>query len=759
MIGPMRIGPYEVVSTLGQGGMGVVYAARSTEGRSVAVKVLRKNEGEVVARFERERRLLASFGEAEGFVPLLDAGTTPEGPYLVMPLVPGGTLRKKLEAGPLGIEETVELGRSLAAALGAAHARGVVHRDMKPENVLLTAQGLPLIADLGLAKHFDLGAPGASQTVSLSRRGGLRGTAGYMAREQMADAKIVGPTADVFSLGVILYECLAGEPPFLGESFFEVLAKVSAGSVEPLRGRRPDMPAWLAAVVERALAPAAWDRFPDGLALGRALEAGGAKAPGGRLPAGVLVGTGVVLLAGALGLGHAVMARQPDAPKTEAPAPAGRPPAPSDDARARAEETAKSGDVRFAKGDHDRAITHDDRAIELDRKNASDWNNRGLAKASKGDWDAAIADYTRAIELDPERAMTWGNRGIAKENKGDSDGAIADLSRAIELAPTVSRAWCGRGFARANKGDQDGAIADFTRAIELDPKLAAAWGNRGFAKESKGDDDGAIADYTRVIEFDPEYVMAWRNRGSAKSKKGDYGGAIADCERFLELAPNDSQAPAVRAEIERLKGLRDKANDGAGDARERAEEAFKSGRERSVKGDFDGAIADYSRAIELDPRYALAWGSRGAARAKKEDWDGAIADYTRAIELDPTLASAWGCRGFAKASKRDWDGTIADLDRAIELDPKETSDWGNRGFAKASKGDYGGAIADYTRAIELAPTLAPAWGNRGYAKAYKGDVDGAIADMERCLELAPNDAQVPAVRAEVARLKGLRDKR
>jgi serine/threonine protein kinase/Skp family chaperone for outer membrane proteins len=274
----MRIGSYEVVSTLGQGGMGLVYAARSPDGRDVAVKVLRKNEGEVLARFERERRLLASFGEADGFVPLLDAGTTPQGPYLVMPLVAGGTLRKKLEAGPLGIEETVELARSLAAALGTGHARGIVHRDMKPENILFTATGTPLIADLGLAKHFDVRAPGANQSVVLSRVGALRGTAGYMAREQMADATSVGPTADVFSLGAILYECLAGEPPFLGESFVEVLAKVSEGKFEALRGRRPDVPEWLAALVERALAPAASDRFPDGLALGDALGARGVVA-------------------------------------------------------------------------------------------------------------------------------------------------------------------------------------------------------------------------------------------------------------------------------------------------------------------------------------------------------------------------------------------------------------------------------------------------------------------------------------------------
>jgi hypothetical protein len=318
----MRIGPYEVVATLGKGGTGVVHAARSPDGRAVAVKVLRRCDGEIVARFERERRLLAALGEAEGFVPLLDAGTTPEGPYLVMPLVPGGTLRRKLEAGRLAIDETVALGRRLGLALGAAHARGIVHRDMKPENVLFTAGGLPLVADLGLAKHFDGGAPGASQSVSLSQHGVLRGTAGYMAPEQMNDARSVGPPADVFALGVILYECLAGEPPFVGGTLIEVIQRVAEGRVTPLRERRPEVPGWLVAVLERALERAPERRFADGAAVARALAA---RSPGRRGPALVALACVPIAIAAALAL------RAGNAPPPDRPAPATPPRAPGVD--------------------------------------------------------------------------------------------------------------------------------------------------------------------------------------------------------------------------------------------------------------------------------------------------------------------------------------------------------------------------------------------------------------------------------------------
>src|SRR5579883_2736037 len=196
----MRIGAYEVTRTIGQGGMGVVHAARGPSGE-VAIKVLRATSAEALARFERESRLHARLGEVAGFVPVIEVGRSPQGPYIVMPLLPGGTLRDRLRTGPLGVEASIDLATQLGLALGRAHAQGIVHRDMKPENVLFDGRGRPFVADLGLAKHFTDETPGASRSLSLSHAGSFRGTAGYMAPEQAADAKSVGPAADVFALG------------------------------------------------------------------------------------------------------------------------------------------------------------------------------------------------------------------------------------------------------------------------------------------------------------------------------------------------------------------------------------------------------------------------------------------------------------------------------------------------------------------------------------------------------------------------------
>ena len=320
-----RLGRYEVLSELGRGGMGQVLRARAPDGREVAIKILLRGRlASDSGRFERERRLQGELGLADGFVPLLDSGDSEEGPFVVMPLLGGGTLRPRLERGLFSIEGTIALGVTLARALGQAHARGVVHRDLKPENILYestrsaahgwsesaAAQGgsdRPLIADLGLAKHFDKEAPGASRSVELSKTGELRGTAGYMAPEQLDDAKNAGPPADVFALGAILYECLAGRPAFVGETVSELFLHVKVGRIEPLAGLRRDAPRWLVREVERALSPSPADRHPDGAALARALEDGAAGRSSGPLGRRGLLWLALLALGLGLGLGFALV--------------------------------------------------------------------------------------------------------------------------------------------------------------------------------------------------------------------------------------------------------------------------------------------------------------------------------------------------------------------------------------------------------------------------------------------------------------------
>jgi len=192
---------------------------------------------------------------------------------------------------------------------------------------------------------------------------------------------------------------------------------------------------------------------------------------------------------------------------------------------------------------------------------------------------------------------------------------------------------------------------------------------------------------------------AYYNRGAAKIEKGDLDGAIADFNRKIELNPKDARA------------------------------YYNRGIAKQAKGDLDGAIADFSRAIELDPKHAVAYYNRGIAKQAKGDLDGAIADFSRAIELDPKHAVAYNNRGNAKDDKGDLDGAIADYSRAIELDPKHAVAYNNRGIAKEAKGDLDGAIADYNRAIELDPKLAIAYNNRGNAEKKLSRSRSTSAEM------------------------------
>jgi WD40 repeat protein len=291
-----RVGPYDILAELGRGAKGAVYRARGPEGAVVALKVL---PGEDPQRVKREARLQAGLGERAGFVELLECGEAPGGCWIAMSLLEGGTLRDRLEKGPLAVGDAVDIGRTLARALGVAHARGIVHRDLKPENVLFDRAGQPFIADMGLAKHFRKDLLGGSASVSLTAAGALKGTIGYAPAEQLRDARVVGPPADVFALGAVLYECVTGEAPFAGESVLDVIERIESGRHEPLGRRRAGLPPALVSAVERAIARDPGDRFADGEAFARALEAGPERRRGralALLAAGLAAGLGAAAL-------------------------------------------------------------------------------------------------------------------------------------------------------------------------------------------------------------------------------------------------------------------------------------------------------------------------------------------------------------------------------------------------------------------------------------------------------------------------------
>jgi serine/threonine-protein kinase len=612
----VRIGSYDVVGQVGRGGMGVVFRARSADGRDVAIKVLARRDALAAGRFERERRLLSSLGDAEGFVPLVATGEISSGPFLVMPFMPGGTLRTRLSSGPLGVDATLALGRALATALGRAHERGIVHRDLKPENILFAADGRPLIADLGLAKHFSSDAPGASQSVSLSAAGELLGTAGYMAREQMRDAKNVGPPADVFALGAILYECLCGRPSFFGDSTYAVAARVEEGTFEPLGRVARETPRWLVAVVERALAREPTDRYPDALALGRALAADG-RGKGARRWVGA---AGVVLALGGLGAAWRIAIVRS---RLE-----------------RASALAESAVSALDSGDLDPARRDIDGALELDPRLALAWAQRGRLCLWKDDADGAIAAATRAIELDAKCSPAWLARGRARTRKRELPAAIADLTRAVELAPGSKDPVWERAMARDRAKDAEGTIADATTVLALDPGFVPALTLRSMYLTKKGDEAAAIRDLARAAALEPKNAATRSNLAYLRAHTGDLEGARADLEVVLALEPGDAAAWDTRGYVALL------------------------------KQDYPESIASYEKAAELEPRNAETWSNLGVARAGVRDLEGAIAAYSKAIALEPKNAAGFANRANAYERLGDRANAIADYERFLELAPQ-----------------------------------------------------------------------------------------
>ena len=273
-----RVGPYEVLSAIGVGGMGEVYRARDSRlGREVALKVLPREHSSDpgrVRRFRREARALAALSHPN-ILALYDAGRSDGTAYACFELLDGETLREKLERGPLSPRKVVEWGTEVCRGLAAAHARGIVHRDLKPENLAFAADGSIKILDFGLASvaNTDDGTGGwdTNGTRTATQAGAFLGTPGYMSPEQVrgrsADAR-----SDIFALGAVLYEMLTGQRAFDGATAADTISAVLLCDPSEAAACGGSMPAELERVVRRCLEKEPGDRFQTARDLAFALE-------------------------------------------------------------------------------------------------------------------------------------------------------------------------------------------------------------------------------------------------------------------------------------------------------------------------------------------------------------------------------------------------------------------------------------------------------------------------------------------------------
>ena len=270
MVGELIAGRYELEELVGSGGMSSVYRAHDRLlDRRVALKILHDYYGgddEYVERFRREAKAVAQLSSHPNIVTVIDRGESDGRQFIVFELIEGASLKEIVEErGPLEVIEALELTIGVARALAYAHERGLVHRDVKPQNVLLNGDGRPKVTDFGIARSLDI-EHGMTQT------GTVLGTSNYIAPEQ-ASGERVDEQSDVYALGVVLFELLTAELPFSGDNFVTIALQHINEPAPSVLDRRGDVPPRVAAAVARALAKDPRERFPSMDAFAAELEA------------------------------------------------------------------------------------------------------------------------------------------------------------------------------------------------------------------------------------------------------------------------------------------------------------------------------------------------------------------------------------------------------------------------------------------------------------------------------------------------------
>ncbi|MCI0339960.1 MAG: serine/threonine-protein kinase [Planctomycetales bacterium] len=550
------------------------------------------------------------------------------------------------------------------------------------------------LADFGLAK---LAATGSR----LTRTGEALGTPAYMSPEQArGEVASLAPATDIWSLGCVLHEMLAGRPPFDAETPAAVIGQVLAAEPPRLRGRREDLPAGLEGVVRACLAKDPVGRYRAASGIRDDLERilrGDKPAAGARLlrpraaALGLLVGAAILAAAVASG-GLASRVPGRDAPLV----------GPSGD---RSESDGLVARARAIRGsDPGRASELLRNALSLAPDRHELRIERGLLLWAAGDGEGAHGEWRTVPARAPEAAWARLYAGLEAFFRLEGQEARPNLLSVAEVPGPIGQ--LARGALRAMEQEWPRAREEVREAPGWEASLL-----RGYleGEDPAGDKARSAREYGAALEEGIPFAWVFNNRGTLRQAQGDSPGALEDYDSAIRVNPRQATAHVNRGGI------------------------------RYARGDLAGALEDYERALHLNPGYAKAWNSRGALRQARGDVAGAIEDYSRAVELEPGYAKAWFNRGMARHARGDVAGAIEDYDRALDRDPGDADAWNNRGVARNSQGSPAGALEDFERALAANPRSADARHNRGGIRLDRGEVAAAIEDFEKALDIAPPD--------------------
>ena len=621
----MLAGRYQLLSRIGQGGMGAVYKAADTKfnNRPVALKEMSRaglppaRLKEAEAAFEHEAHLLADLLHPN-LPRIYEHFTENERSYLVMDFIEGQTLEDYLEkvgGGPLPVEQVVRWATELCDVLNYLHTHQppIIFRDLKPANVMIGDNGHVYLIDFGIARIFKPGKQ--HDTVAL-------GSPGYAAPEQYGKAQS-SPRSDIYSLGALLHHLLTGLDPSEQPFFFRPASQVNS-AVNPA----------LETLLKRMLEMDSERRPASAQEVLQALERATTK-----MTPAMLAGT---------------MQSAPD---------------PLVDQAYRA----------YSQKRLDEAMTLYNRALQKDNTNAFAWQGYGLTQGLRAQHQDALTSFERALQLNPTLVTSWNGKGTALSRLRRHQEALVAFERAIELDPNNAAAWNGKGATLNALGRTALALDAFDMSLHHDPLLMQAWNNKGlvlyelgrFKEAQKAFQEAldldnnnahalfgkgqalygqrklkqALTLYEQAIGIDDTFADAWNRRGNVLDELGDFNGALQSYERALQLNPRLVAAWNGKAGVLRKIG--------------RLYDAFTA----------------YNYALDIDPKFALAWNGRGNTLYNLKNYGEALLSYERALQYNPRLATAWHNKSLVLHRLGRYDEALRSADEAIHLRPDDPDHW------------------------------------------------------------------------------------
>jgi len=705
---------YRIVSELGAGGMGRVFRAEDTRlGRTVALKVLApewSESHEAHARFAREARL-ASALDHPNICTIYEVGQGSGVSFIAMQYLEGETLQQMLRRGPLPLDRLLSLGAQIADALAAAHARGIIHRDVKSSNVIVTTDGRGHVLDFGIAKLVDRREHVASR-LDATQSGVIVGTPSNLSPEQARGAQVDHRT-DVFQFGALLYEMATSQRPFRGATTADVIAAILTQPHVPAVEANPALPRSLGRVIDRALAKDPHDRFQTIDEIRTALQRCGDRtsaaalarsdaSPHRRRPlpqrsGGLTIAAGVVAVAGLLATYKITSSHAPIDSIAVMPF----------------AYQQNAGDLEYlADGVADGVIA---RLAELP-------STRVIARSSTFAYKGRPIDAPRiGRELRVRTVLTGqvardGQTVVVLTELADVDTGARlwgnEYRRPISALPTVASDLAvavSRELKTRLSGEQERRLTrDYTRSPEAYQQYLKG---RFFANKRTADGYGkAIENFTAAVTTDPTFALAYSGLADSYSIMRGYG--IRSAEETIPLA----RAAAERAV--RIDGTLAEAHTSLG----------KIATDTSRWSEADAAFA---RAIDLNPNYATAHHWQAMYLIEVGRVQEALAAIRRAQALDPLSLIINTELGRLLYFARDYDGAIIQLGKTLELDPDFPLAHLHLGSVLLETRRYDDAMVEFKKAARMGGPIPAVHLARAYALA--GDRGQAEATLQELL--------------------------